>query len=109
MADCVCVSCGKVMHDVRPAKQYCPECKEKWHKQLTAAWRAKKNKEIRSTRQRPESRQKRIQTAEQRDIEFRADCRVADKLGISYGKYMLQKMQTNKKPAGETTTSEPKE
>lgn len=97
MADRICVTCGKVMHNVHPAKQYCPECKEKRHKQLTAQWWARKNEEIRSSKPKPV---KPALTAEDRDIAFRADCRAADKLGISYGKYMLQKMQTSKKPAG---------
>ena len=103
MADRICVDCGKVMHNVHPAKQYCPECKEKRRRMLTAQWWQRKNEEIRSTRKKAESPKKRIQNAEQRDIEFRADCRAADKLGISYGKYMLQKMQADKKPAGAGT------
>ena len=97
------------MHNVYQSKMYCPECAKKRHDMLTKQYWDRKKLEIRSKRQRQESPKKRIQTAEQRDIEFRADCRAADKLGISYGKYMLQKMQANKKPAGDATTSEPKE
>ena len=93
----VCVECGQVMHNVHPAKMYCPECKEKRHKMLTAKWWARKNEEIRSTRPKPTERPK---TAEERDAEFRADCRAADEAGLSYGQYMLLKMQANKKPAG---------
>ena len=93
----VCKDCGKVMGNVHPSKQYCPECKEKRHKQQTAKWWKQKNEEIRTTRPKPVKYSK---TAEERDIAFRADCRAADKLGISYGKYMLRKMQANKKLAG---------
>lgn len=96
----VCVECGQVMHNVHPAKMYCPECKEKRRKMLTAQWWARKNEETRSTK--PKTVEP-AQTAEKRDIAFRADCRAADKLGISYGKYMLLKMQANKKPVGAPT------
>jgi len=105
MTDRICVDCGKVMHDVHPAKMYCPECKEKRRRMLTAQWRQRKNEEIRSPKPKPV---KPAQTAEKRDIAFRADCRAADKLGISYGKYMLQKMQANKKACPCANTDKPK-
>jgi len=93
------------MHNVHPAKMYCPECKEKRRKMLTAQWWARKNEETRSTK--PKTVEP-AQTAEKRDIAFRADCRAADKLGISYGKYMLQKTQANKKACPCANTDKPK-
>lgn len=63
-------------------------------KAADAQWWTQHNEEIRSTRPKQDAP---VKTAEERDIEFRADCRAADKAGLSYGQYMLQK---NKKPAG---------
>lgn len=90
----VCAMCGKVMHNVHASKMYCPECGVQRKKLLSAQWWARHNEEIRSTRPKQDAP---VKTAEERDIEFRADCRAADKAGLSYGQYMLQK---NKKPAG---------
>lgn len=96
----VCVDCGMVMHNVHYAKMRCPACQKEHHRIQTAKWWARKNEGVRSTKPKPAEP---VKTAEDREAEFRADCRAADKLGISYGKYMLQKMQTNKKPVGAPT------
>lgn len=100
-----CVDCGKTMHDIYPTKLRCPECASRHHKELSARWREKN----RIIGRRPESPKKRVQNAEQRDFDFRSDCRAADKLGISYGQYMLQKMQESKRPTGEATADGPGE
>lgn len=57
-----CVDCGKTMHDVYPTKLRCPECASRHHKELSARWRERN----RIIGRRPESPQKRIQNAEQR-------------------------------------------
>lgn len=100
----VCEGCGKVMHNVYHAKQFCPACAEKRHRARTAAWWAKKKDEISSPYPKEETAAQRKRNAEERDAAFRADCRAADAAGLSYGKYMLLK---NKKPSGVTSTGEP--
>ena len=98
----ICVDCGKVMHNVHRAKMRCPECAQKRHAYLTAQWLARKNAEIRSTRPKPKEP---VKTAEERDIEFRADCRAADKAGLSYGQWRARQ---SKRPIRVTSTDGPK-
>lgn len=51
----ICKDCGKVMTNVSNTKLYCPECAKKRHDEQTAAWRAKRNAEIRTPYQMKES------------------------------------------------------
>lgn len=46
--------------------------------------------------------------AERSSLALHAEVRAAEKAGLSYGKYMLLKMQANKKPAGAPTPTSPK-
>ena len=41
-------------------------------------------------------------------VRLHAEVRAAEEAGLSYGKYMLLKMQANKKPAGAPTPTSPK-
>lgn len=99
----VCKDCGKVMQNVYHSKIRCPECAKERRYMLTRQYWDKHKADIRSTRKKSA---KKAKTGEELDAEFRAECVAADKAGLSYGKYMLRKMQANKKPAGEATTSE---
>lgn len=46
--------------------------------------------------------------AERSSLALHAEVRAAEEAGLSYGKYMLLKMQANKKPAGAPTPTSPK-
>ena len=63
-------------------------------------WDRRRNEELQAQRQ--------GLAAERSSLALHADVRAAEKAGLSYGKYMLQKMQANKKPAGAPTPTSPK-
>ena len=62
---------------------------------LSLEWDRRRNEELQAQRQ--------GLAAERSSHALHADVRAAEKAGLSYGKYMLLKMQANKKPAGAPT------
>ncbi len=63
-------------------------------------WDRRRNEELQARRQ--------GLAAERSSLALHAEVRAAEKAGLSYGKYMLLKMQANKKPAGAPTPTSPK-
>ena len=91
----ICVDCGKVLNNVGRSTQRCPECGKKHANALSLEWDRRRSEEAQAQRQ--------GLAAERSRIALHADVRAAEAAGLSYGKYMLQKMQANKKPAGAGT------
>lgn len=89
----ICVDCGKVLNNVGRCAQRCPECGKKHANALSLEWNRRRDEELQARRQ---------------GLALHAEVRAAEKAGLSYGKYMLQKMQANKKPAGAPTPTSPK-
>lgn len=75
--------------------QRCPECGKKHANALSLEWDRRRNEELQAQRQ--------GLAAERSSRVLHAEVRAAEKAGLNYGKYMLQKMQANKKPAGAPT------
>ena len=96
----ICVDCGKVLCNVGRSAQRCPECGKKHANAQSLEWDHRRNEELQAQRQ--------GLAAERSSLALHADVRAAEKAGLSYGKYMLQKMQANKKPAGAPTPTSPK-
>ena len=90
-----CADCGKVVHNAGPNMQRCPECGKKHANAQSLEWDRRRNEELQARRQ--------GLAAERSSLALHAEVRAAEKAGLSYGKYMLLKMQTNKKPAGAPT------
>lgn len=97
----ICVDCGKVLCNVGRSAQRCPECGKKHANALSLEWDRRRNEELQARRQ--------SLAAERSSKALHAEVRAAEKAGLSYGKYMLQKMQANKKPAGAPTPTSPKD
>ena len=91
----ICVDCGKVLCNVGRSAQRCPECGKKHANALSLEWSRRRDEELQAQRQ--------GLAAERSSLALHADVRAAEKAGLSYGKYMLLKMQANKKPAGAPT------
>lgn len=76
--DRICKMCGKELSGAASNRKYCAECAKQRHKEQAAICRARKaDKDEPVRRRRHESNLDRC-------------IREADKLGISYGKYMLK-------------------
>ncbi len=91
----ICVDCGKVLHDVGKSTKRCPDCAHKRDRMLSREWN-RKRAEIKA-------QTKREQDTESSRLSLHDAVRAAESAGLSYGKYMLLKMQANKKPAGAPT------
>ena len=105
-----CVDCGKVMRNVYHTKVRCPECGHQHHLDMCAAYRERKRAE-RMLHPAPKPAPKPIPKKPVPAVPVTTladDIRAADKLGISYGKYMLLKMQANKKACPCANTDKPK-
>lgn len=96
----ICVDCGKVLCNVGRSAQRCPECGKKHANAQSLEWDRRRNEELQARRQ--------GLAAERSSLALHAEVRAAEEAGLSYGKYMLQKMQANKKPAGAPTPTSPK-
>ena len=96
----ICVDCGKVLCNVGRSAQRCPECGKKHANALSLEWNRRRDEELQAQRQ--------GLAAERSSFALHAEVRAAEEAGLSYGKYMLQKMQANKKPAGAPTPTSPK-
>lgn len=97
----ICVDCGKVLCTVGRSAQRCPECGKKHANAQSLEWDRRRNEELQAQRQ--------GLAAERSSLALHAEVRAAEKAGLSYGKYMLLKMQANKKPAGAPTPTSPKD
>lgn len=91
----VCLDCGRVLHDVGKSTQRCPDCAHKRDRMLSREWN-RKQAELKA-------QTKREQDTESSRLALHDAVRAAESAGLSYGKYMLLKMQANKKPAGAPT------
>ena len=96
----ICVDCGKVLCNVGRSAQRCPECGKKHANAQSLEWNRRQAEAAKAQRQ--------GLAAERSRTGLHADVRAAEKAGLSYGKYMLQKMQANKKPARAPTRTSPK-
>ena len=77
-----------------------PNAAKKHANAQSLEWDRRRNEELQAKRQ--------GLAAERSSLALHAEVRAAEKAGLSYGKYMLQKMQANKKPAGAPTPTSPK-
>ena len=91
----ICVDCGKVLCNVGRSAQRCPECGKKHANAQSLEWDRRQTEAAKAQRQ--------GLAAERSSLALHAEVRAAEEAGLSYGKYMLQKMQANKKPAGAPT------
>ena len=89
----ICVDCGKVLCNVGRSAQRCPECGKKHANAQSLEW---------------DRRQVEAAKARRQGLALHADVRAAEKAGLSYGKYILQKMQADKKARRCANTDEPK-
>ena len=96
----ICVDCGKVLCNVGRSAQRCPECGKKHANAQSLEWDRRQAEAAKARRQ--------GLAAERSSLALHADVRAAEKAGLSYGKYMLQKMQADKKARRCANTDEPK-
>ena len=96
----VCVDCGKVLNNVGRSAQRCPECGKKHANAQRLEWDRRQAEAAKARRQ--------GLAAERSSRALHADVCAAEKAGLSYGKYMLQKMQADKKARRCANTDEPK-
>lgn len=76
-----CEDCGVVMKDVPRNTRFCPECREKHKKDYENKHKATYKVNV--------SKEK----ARVKETSLNEDVREAERLGLSYGKYMLWKQQ----------------
>ena len=81
----ICVDCGMVMEQVGPTCKRCPTCAAKRSNLL-------QNRQRAACAERVTRRKREEQTAENRR-QLHADALAARRAGMSYGKYMLQKLK----------------
>lgn len=96
----ICVDCGKVLCNVGRSAQRCPECGKKHANAQSLEWDRRQAEAAKARRQ--------GLAAERSSLALHADVRATEKAGLSYGKYMLLKMQADKKARRCANTDEPK-
>ena len=95
-----CMDCGKLLTNVGRSTKRCLECAARHSRALSHEWDTHHTEAVRNAQQETRSEQSRLL--------LHTDVRAADKAGLSYGKYMLLKMQTNKRACPCANTDKPK-